>query len=145
MTQTQSIINSIQKRVRSTDTALKKFQETYQKTVPILQADTQQFGEALRALGEVKNILDEIQSEMAAGVGHLVEEQESLERIEHDHAHAATLIIHLIEVYMQSDYSILVQALETIEPEPRRKALEALTKEQRKELLEVLLDMRENG
>lgn len=135
---TKSIINKIQSRVSRTDSALKRFQETYAQTVLLLQRDAQQFGEAMRALAEVKNILDEIQGEMSAGVGHLVEGGELLEQIEHDHAHAATLILNLVEVYMQSDYGVLVQALAELDDKLLPGALMALGPEGRGRLAKVL-------
>ena len=131
----RSIIDKIQDRVRIRHKALTDFQEIYEKTVPLLQSDVIQFGEALVALDKIKAVLDEIQGEMAAGLGHLAEGREVLEELLDGHAHDATLVVNLVEVFMKSDYRVLAQALEVIEDETRLEALRSLSREGKEKIL----------
>lgn len=141
----RSIIDKIRNRVRVRHKALVGFQEIYEKTVPLLRSDIEQFGEALEALGAVKQILDEIQGEMATGLGHLAEGGELLEELVDGHAHDATLVVNLVEVFMKSDYKVLAQTLEVVSDEARLEALRSLSRQGREKILADLKQIEGDG
>jgi hypothetical protein len=141
MKKRDSVINTIQRRFDNELQQLQQFVETYEATVPVLDKKTNEFKEALHELEEWRDRLNNIYLTMSAGVGNLKEGDILLQELYDGSATSVTLLNRLVDVFMQGDYSILVQALTVLDPPLRLGAMKSLDRDTRDDLLDILLQV----
>lgn len=133
--ETKTVINKIQQRVNPEFRQLQQVSDTIDSVVDSLGGDVRDYDAAMRGLDEIREVFNDIRGGIQAAYGNLLEGQELLNELVDGSANTVVLVNNLINVFMKSDYSILVQALYTLDPILRREALGKLPPEMKRKLV----------